>query len=112
MRNSKVSVRGQTVIPKEIREQLGIKSNTVLAWFVQDGVIRIVPIPDDPIAASVGILKGSGFTFEDFMADRAADRELERQHEERLMKQISGRTNAGTGRSRRAPSKRSRAVAE
>ena len=89
MKQSKVSVRGQTVIPQEIREELGITSDTKLMWYVADGAIRVIPIADDPVAAPRGILKGSGFTFQDFMDDRDRDRQLEREHEEKLMRGLT-----------------------
>ena len=85
MKLSKVSVRGQTVIPQEIREELGITPNTKLAWSNRGGVIRVIPIPDDPIAATRGILKGTGFTFQDFMDERNKERELEREYYEKLI---------------------------
>ncbi|MEO6197335.1 MAG: AbrB/MazE/SpoVT family DNA-binding domain-containing protein [Dehalococcoidia bacterium] len=85
MKQSKVSVRGQTVIPQEIRDELGIKPESIVAWSVRDGILIGVPIPEDPIEASIGMLAGLGYTFEDFMADRNAERELERKHEERLL---------------------------
>lgn len=36
MKQSKVSVRGQTVIPQEIRDELGIKPESMVAWSVRD----------------------------------------------------------------------------
>ncbi len=98
MKQSTVSVRGQTVIPQEIRQQFGIKPNTKLAWSTRNGVIIVVPIPEDPVAASVGILKGSGFTFEDFMQERRLERELDRLREERLMKQVERAEKRSRGR--------------
>jgi bifunctional DNA-binding transcriptional regulator/antitoxin component of YhaV-PrlF toxin-antitoxin module len=71
------------VIPQEIREQLGIKPNSRLAWSARDGVIVAIPMPDDPIEASLGMLAGKGYTFEDFIRDRQEDREFERRLEER-----------------------------
>jgi AbrB family looped-hinge helix DNA binding protein len=94
MKQSKVSVRGQTVIPQEIRERLGIKPNTRLAWFVRDGAATVIPVPDDPIRASLGMLKGSGFTFEDFIRERNRERELEREREERAAKGHEGGARA------------------
>ncbi len=111
MKQSKVSVRGQTVIPQDLREALGIKPNSEIAWSARDGVLIGVPIPADPIAASLGMLKGSGFTFADFIADRNRDRELERLREEKLLKRISPAESApGTARGR-GSGKRGRAVA-
>jgi bifunctional DNA-binding transcriptional regulator/antitoxin component of YhaV-PrlF toxin-antitoxin module len=73
---SKVSVRGQTVIPREIRKALGITAETVLKWELKDGVIMAYPVPRDPVRASLGILKGKG-TFQEFLKERA----MERAHE-------------------------------
>lgn len=74
---SKVSVRGQTVIPIEIRRELGITTETTLQWHLRNGAILIYPIPKDPVAASVGILKGKGLSTDDFLKERRKERELE-----------------------------------
>jgi AbrB family looped-hinge helix DNA binding protein len=72
-----VSVRGQTVIPRPIREELGITPSTRLEWKVENGVIIVLPLPSDPVRAAVGILKGRGPTTSDLLAERKADREKE-----------------------------------
>ena len=77
---SKVSVRGQTVIPQEIRKAFGIKPHSVLHWRIQDGAIVVYPVPEDPVKASLGILKGKG-TFEEFLKGRNEDRARERAKE-------------------------------
>ena len=69
-----VSARGLTVIPRPIREALGITPATRLEWQVKDGVILIFPIPSDPVQASVGILKGRGPTTEELLAERKEQR--------------------------------------
>ncbi len=79
MKQTVVSVRGQTVIPREIREQLGIKPKTKLVWSAQEGVITVIPIPEDPIEASFGILAGRGYTLEDFLEERRQERVLEQE---------------------------------
>ena len=73
---SKVSVRGQTVIPREIRKSLGITANSVLDWRVQDGVILVYAIPSDPVAASLGLLEGKG-TLQEYLEDRGEERRKE-----------------------------------
>ena len=73
---SKVSVRGQTVIPKEIRKALGITENSRLYWKIQDGVIQVLPIPADPVQASLGLLRGRG-TFGEFLRGRNEERHKE-----------------------------------
>lgn len=92
MKQTTVSVRGQTVIPQEIREQFGIKPNTKLAWSTRDGVIIVVPLPEDPVKASYGVLKGQGYTLQDFLQERARERELERQRDARWGQQSDDET--------------------
>lgn len=81
---SVVSVRGQTVVPKEVREALGIKPGTMLSWSVKNGSVVVQPLPDDPIGALKGILRDSGYTFEQFLAERQAERAAERPAEDDL----------------------------
>jgi len=88
MKQTKVSVRGQTVIPQEIREEFGIKANSKLAWSSRNGVIIVVPIPEDPVEAAFGVLAGRGFTLRDFLEERQKDRELDRRREALLEEQV------------------------
>lgn len=77
---SKVSVRGQTVIPREIRKLLGITENSLLCWEVEDGAIKVYPVPADPVRASLGLLKERG-SLGEFLGERAAERARERRGE-------------------------------
>jgi AbrB family looped-hinge helix DNA binding protein len=79
---SKVYERGQTVIPKRIREALAIDHGAHLQWRVQEGVIEVIPVPANPVQALRGILKGTGYTFARFLRDRELEREAERRREE------------------------------
>ena len=79
---SSVYARGQTVIPKTVREALAIEYGTKLHWEVREGVIHVLPLPKNPVQASIGILKGKGLTYAQFMKDRRADRARERKREE------------------------------
>ena len=81
--DSSVYARGQTVIPKMIRDALAIEYGTKLHWEVREGVIRVMPVPKNPVQALRGILKGTGYTFQQFMAERNAERAQERAREER-----------------------------
>ncbi len=77
MQHTKVSVRGQTVVPREIREKFGIKPNSKLSWSAEDGVIIVIPIPEDPMRGLMGVLKGKGPTTENLLAERRRDLKLE-----------------------------------
>ncbi|MCS7221978.1 MAG: AbrB/MazE/SpoVT family DNA-binding domain-containing protein [Anaerolineae bacterium] len=74
---TKVSVRGQTVIPRPIREALGITSATRLQWAIKDGLIIVLPIPPDPVHSAVGVLKERGPSTADLLMERKAQRERE-----------------------------------
>lgn len=80
---SSVYEKGQTVIPKAIRDVAGIAYGTRLQWEIREGVIQVIPIPKDPVRASEGLLKGKGLTFQQFLRERQRERRLEREREAR-----------------------------
>jgi AbrB family looped-hinge helix DNA binding protein len=84
---SKVYERGQTVIPKRIRDALAIEHGARLQWRVHEGVIQVIPVPADPVRASIGLLKGKGFTFAQFLKERQEERRRERELEARELNQ-------------------------
>lgn len=45
MSRTVVSSKYQVVIPKEIRERIGLKPGQELAVFVRDRIITLVPVP-------------------------------------------------------------------
>jgi hypothetical protein len=64
-----------------IREALAVEEGTTLMWQIREGMAQVVAIPQDPVAALRGILKGKGPTFEEFLEDRNAERQRERELE-------------------------------
>jgi AbrB family looped-hinge helix DNA binding protein len=58
--SSKVTSKGQVVIPKKLREKYGIRSATAIRWIEKDQGILLVPESEDPIVSARGMLKGSG----------------------------------------------------
>jgi AbrB family looped-hinge helix DNA binding protein len=54
---TKVSSRGQTAIPAQIRKKYGIKENSKLQWIDEGEIITVVPISEDPIKAFRGSSK-------------------------------------------------------
>jgi AbrB family looped-hinge helix DNA binding protein len=56
---SKATVKGQVIIPAELRKKFNIKKGTRIAITEGAGnVIMLKPIPDDLVEASRGMLKG------------------------------------------------------
>ncbi len=68
---SRATVKGQIVIPADLRRKLNIKKGTRLAISEGEGnVIVIRPLPDDPIEASTGVLKGKTSLTKALLKDR------------------------------------------
>ena len=73
---SKVTSKGQIVIPKKIREKYGIHPSTSIRWFEQKEGILMVQDSEDPIMAARGMLKGSG-VLKTYMQEKERDKKLE-----------------------------------
>lgn len=58
--SSRVTSKGQVVIPKRLREKYGILPVTVIRWIEKDQGILMVPESEDPIKAARGMLQGAG----------------------------------------------------
>ncbi len=71
-----VTKKAQTVVPAAIRERYGIKGGDFLEWIDDGQVIKVIPVPADPIKALRGSAKGEKL-LERLLASRREDRELE-----------------------------------
>lgn len=67
---TRVSGKGQTVIPRAIRRLLGIEAGTRLRWELRGQVVMVYPVVEDPVAASQGRLQGLGVSLPDFLEQR------------------------------------------
>jgi AbrB family looped-hinge helix DNA binding protein len=68
---SKTTIKGQVVIPAQLRKKFNIKKGTRVAVMEGEGrVILIKPLPDDPIEASRGMLKGKTSLTKALLRDR------------------------------------------
>jgi AbrB family looped-hinge helix DNA binding protein len=68
---SKATIKGQVIIPARLRKKFNIKKGTRVAISEGEGnVILIKPIPEDPIEASRGILKGKTSMTKALLKDR------------------------------------------
>ncbi len=57
------TAKGQIVIPKKIREEIGIKPGQKLFLKVVEDHVEVRPLPEDPVKAFCGIFeKGSSLT--------------------------------------------------
>lgn len=74
-----VSRRGQTVVPAAIRQRYNIKDGDQLVWIDDGEIIRVIPVPADPIKALRGSGKGQNLTAK-LLEERRKDRERENSH--------------------------------
>ena len=68
---SRATIKGQVVIPAELRKKLNIRKGTRISITEGEGrVILLKPLPDDPIEASKGLLKGKTSLIKALLKDR------------------------------------------
>jgi AbrB family looped-hinge helix DNA binding protein len=72
-----VSSKGWVVIPQELRQRYGLKPGTRVEIVEYAGVLSIHPIPDDPIAAARGMLKGGSSMTAEIVEEHRRERERE-----------------------------------
>jgi len=73
---SKVTTKGQIVIPKKIREKYGIYPATLIKWIEKKEGILMVPDTEDPIIAARGMLKGAG-VLKAYLKEKKKERKME-----------------------------------
>ena len=72
---STITARGQTVIPAAIRRRFKLSPSDRLEWIVENNIIQVIPVKEDPIEAFRG--SGTGGSTAQLLADRARDKERE-----------------------------------
>ena len=76
----KTSSKGQIVIPKEVRDKLGITPGKKVIFRVVGEHAEIQPLPDDPIKAMRGIIKGGRSLAKELISERKRDNKIDEKH--------------------------------
>ena len=74
--SSRVTSKGQVVIPKKLREKYGIRPVTVIRWIEKSNGILMVPDSEDPIKAARGMLQGTGL-LKAYLKEKGLERQKE-----------------------------------
>lgn len=71
MNIAKATIKGHVIIPAELRRKYKIKKGSKVSIYEGEGnVIIIKPLPEDPIEASKGMLKGKTSILKALLKDR------------------------------------------
>lgn len=70
---SKVTSKGQIVIPKEIRVRYGIKKATIIHWIQKGEGVLMIPDSEDAVISAKGMIPKSGL-LKKLLQARQADR--------------------------------------
>lgn len=73
----KTSSKGQVVIPKKIREKLGIVPGKSVLFRLVGNHAEIVPLSDQPIKAMRGILRSDTSLAAELLKERRKDGEID-----------------------------------
>jgi len=91
----RVSSKGQIVLPAEIRKKYGIKTGSELAIVEWAGTLYLVPeTHGDPLDELSGMIAGSDFTTEDFLAERRRERDRDEEEVRRWQQSSSTRNRS------------------
>jgi len=74
---SSVSTKGQLVIPYKLRQKYGIKPNSMMRWIDTGQGLMIVPLTDDSISSSKGMLKDTNVSTKSYLKAKEEDKRLE-----------------------------------
>ncbi len=83
----KISAKGQVVIPAELRREIGLKpGGRVLVALAGEKRLMIEPVPDDPIEAACGMLRGGPSLTRALLKERRKDRAREEKRFARFLR--------------------------
>lgn len=76
-KTSKVTVKGQLLIPGEIRKRHHIEAGTEVGFVEYGNVICIAPVVADPVTAAWGVLPAEPSLADDLLEERRRDKARE-----------------------------------
>ncbi len=76
MVTSRVTVKGQVVVPAAMRRKFGIKKGSRVAFIEEKGKLLIRPIDNKYFEGMAGILGTEGSMFKSLREDKKKEREL------------------------------------
>lgn len=80
---AQISLKGQILLPKKIRNKYGVKPGGKVLILEQVEGILIKPAPDDPLETACGFLKGDFSLTDDLLKERRKERRHETTHRSR-----------------------------
>ncbi len=81
MATVKTHAKGQIIIPKEIRDKLGIKPGKTLSVKLVGDHVQIRPLPDNPIEFLTGVFKDyAGSMSGELLEERKRDDEIDEKY--------------------------------
>ncbi len=78
---TKISSKGQVVIPAELRQQFGLEQGTPATWREEQGRLVLTPLTEQRLDEIMGFLKpapGEASAFEASFEERKREREREK----------------------------------
>ncbi len=82
---SKITSKGQVVIPKKLRDKYRLNSASVVRWVEKEQGILMIPESEDPITAARGMLKGSG-VLKAYLKQKEIEKQMEGKSTKSLQK--------------------------
>ncbi|MBW3565714.1 MAG: type II toxin-antitoxin system PrlF family antitoxin [Acidobacteria bacterium] len=73
MASSKITSKGQTTVPKEVRDALGLETGSRMVWEIEGRTVKVSPLEAHPFLQLGGSIKtGPGDIAEDIRKAREA----------------------------------------
>jgi AbrB family looped-hinge helix DNA binding protein len=73
MHTAIVSTKGWVVIPKDLRDKYGLDKGTRVQVVDYGEALALIPVPDDPVEALLGMLEHGPSLTADLMAERSLE---------------------------------------